>query len=49
VRLGGPQPEAAEHLGGGLEAVAIEPPEQLLGAVTDEETADGGAECEASK
>ena len=48
VALAGPQAEGLEPLGGALEAVAAEPAEELLGAVSDEETADGEAEKKAS-
>ncbi len=41
--LSGPQSEVLEELAGALEAVAAEPAEQLLGAVADEEAADGKA------
>ena len=49
VALTGPQPEVLEELTGALEAVAPEPAEQLLGAVTDEEAAHDKAEKKASK
>ena len=49
VALAGPQPDRFEHAGGGVEAVAVEPAEQLLGAVAEEVAADDQAKEEASE
>jgi hypothetical protein len=43
VVLPRPQPELFEEAAGRVQAMATEPPEQLLRAVPDEETADRGA------
>ncbi len=49
MALAGPQPHLLKALAGRLETVPAEPAEQLLGAVTEEEPADGQAEKKSSK
>jgi hypothetical protein len=48
VTLTGTQPEILKELTGALEAMAAKPAEQLLGAVSDEESAHGETEEKAS-
>jgi hypothetical protein len=49
VALAGAQAKTLEHAGGRIEAVTAKPSEQLLRAVSNEESAHGNAENESSQ